>query len=132
MNRSMAFVRSGRRHVATLFFLLICWPIASAEEVSIQASFKPDSGNPQRNKFINDTPSSGYCASNPSECRDNEMFSLQVPIQFDSNGPILANHDPHGNKTAVLGQCDGDLGFGSLDTVKGRKTWSAMCETHKQ
>ena len=92
MNRSMAFVRSGRRHIATLFFLVICWPIASAEEVSIQASFKPDSGNPQRNKFINDTPSSGYCASNPSECRDNEMFSLQVPIQFDSNGPILANH----------------------------------------
>jgi len=71
MNRSMVFVRSGRRHIATLFFLVICWPIASAEEVSIQASFEPDSGNPQRNKFINDTPSSGYCASNPSECRDN-------------------------------------------------------------
>ncbi|GAB6407098.1 hypothetical protein PMHK_45260 [Pseudomonas sp. MHK4] len=63
--------------------------------MSIQASFKPDSANPQRNKFTNDTPSSGYCAQHPEECVGNEMFSLQVPIQFDSSGPIMANHtDP--------------------------------------
>ena len=63
--------------------------------MSIQASFKPDSANPQRNKFTNDTPPSGYCATYPQQCVDNEMFSLQVPIQFDSSGPITANHtDP--------------------------------------
>jgi len=64
-----------------------------AEMVSIQASFKPDSANPQRNKFNNDTPPSGYCASYPQQCVDNEMFSLQVPIQFDSSRPIMANHE---------------------------------------
>ncbi|MDI3392055.1 hypothetical protein QLG10_06340 [Pseudomonas sp. V98_8] len=63
-----------------------------AQEVQIQASFKPDSANPQRNQFQNDTPPSGYCASYPSECRDNGMFSLRVPIEFDSSGPIVANH----------------------------------------
>ena len=77
-------------------FLLSVWPSSAwAEEVSIQASFKPDSANPQRNKFNNDTPSSGYCATYPQQCVDNEMFSLRVPIQFDSSGPITANHaDP--------------------------------------
>ena len=78
--------------------MVVCsmWlPTVGAEEVSIQASFKPDSANPQRNKFTNDTPSSGYCATYPQQCVDNEMFSLQVPIQFDSSGPITANHaDP--------------------------------------
>jgi hypothetical protein len=68
---------------------------AGAEEVSIQASFKPDSANPQRNKFKNDTPPSGYCGSHPEQCQQNEMFSLQVPIQFNSSRPIMANHgDP--------------------------------------
>ncbi|WP_238543922.1 hypothetical protein [Pseudomonas sp. GM21] len=67
-------------------------PTVGAEEVSIQASFKPDSANPQRNKFTNDTPSSGYCVKYPEQCLANEMFSLQVPIQFYSNGPIAANH----------------------------------------
>jgi hypothetical protein len=70
-------------------------PAVWAEEVSIQASFKPDSANPQRNKFTNDTPSSGYCVSYPDQCEANEMFSLQVPIQFNSSGPITADHtDP--------------------------------------
>ncbi|WP_224790298.1 hypothetical protein [Pseudomonas fluorescens] len=67
-------------------------PTVGAEEVSIQASFKPDSANPQRNKFTNDTPSSGYCVSYPDQCRIHEMFSLQVPIQFNSIAPIQARH----------------------------------------
>jgi len=64
-----------------------------AQEVQIQASFKPDSANPQRNKFHNDTPPSGYCAIYPQQCIDNEMFSLRVPIQFDSIAPITAHHE---------------------------------------
>jgi hypothetical protein len=78
-----------------MFFFSMWLTSAGAEEVSIQASFKPDSANPQRNKFKNDTPPSGYCASFPQQCIDNEMFSLRVPITFDSIGPITANHqDP--------------------------------------
>lgn len=65
----------------------------SAEQVEITALFKPDSAQPQRNRFINTTPLSGYCANNPGQCADNEMFSLRVPIQFESRGPIRANHD---------------------------------------
>lgn len=81
------------RRCAGAMVLCSMWlPTVWAEEVSIQASFKPDSANPQRNKFTNDTPPSGYCVKYPEQCHANEMFSLQVPIQFDSNGPITANH----------------------------------------
>jgi len=74
--------------------LISCMAIATAgaQEVSITALFKPDSARPQLNKFQNTTPPSGYCAKYPGQCADNEMFSLQVPIQFDSVAPILANH----------------------------------------
>ncbi|MHC8331546.1 hypothetical protein [Pseudomonas sp. LB3P25] len=89
MNRFQPFQRC-----AGVIVLFSVWlSSACAEEVSIQASFKPDSANPQRNKFKNDTPPSGYCAARPQDCLDNEMFSLRVPIQFDSSGPIAANHE---------------------------------------
>ncbi|WP_367372793.1 hypothetical protein [Pseudomonas lini] len=81
------------RRCAGAIVLCSMWlPTAWAEEVSIQASFKPDSANPQRNKFTNDTPSSGYCVSYPDQCRHYEMFSLQVPIEFNSIAPIQARH----------------------------------------
>jgi hypothetical protein len=68
---------------------------AWAVEMSIQAEFKPDPASPHLNKFENKTPNSGYCASYPSECQDNNVFSLRVPIQFDSTQPIPALHtDP--------------------------------------
>ena len=54
-----------RQCVGATFLLSVWLSSAWAEEVSIQASFKPDSANPQRNKFTNDTPSSGYCVSYP-------------------------------------------------------------------
>jgi hypothetical protein len=74
---------------------LMGFPPVWAEQVSIEASFKPDSANPQRNKFTNDTPLSGYCEYYPQICKDSETFSLRVPIQFDSSGPISAHHgDP--------------------------------------
>lgn len=66
---------------------------AQAEQVDITALFKPDSARPQMNKFLNTTPPSGYCANYPGQCEENQTFSLQVPIQFDSRGPIRANHD---------------------------------------
>ncbi|EJN22447.1 hypothetical protein PMI36_03145 [Pseudomonas sp. GM79] len=65
---------------------------AEAESVSITARFKPDSAQPHQNKFENTTPPSGYCATFPEECASNQMFSLQVPIEFNSRAPIAANH----------------------------------------
>jgi len=66
--------------------LLVLFVPTSAEAVNqeIRALFTPDSANPQSNKFINKTPSSGYCADAPSECRDNEMFSIRLPMRFES------------------------------------------------
>jgi hypothetical protein len=95
MKRVQAFQRYRGRSAMAAVLLSVWLSSAWAEEVSIQASFKPDSANPQRNKFTNDTPSSGYCAFLPQECLDNNMFSLRMPIQFNSSGPITANHtDP--------------------------------------
>ncbi|WP_414912233.1 hypothetical protein [Pseudomonas sp. IT-P44] len=80
------------RGVGLGLLLTVCGSSAWAIDVSIQASFRPDSANPQQNRFKNDTPPSGYCADYPVQCSDNEMFSLRVPIQFHSNAPIEANH----------------------------------------
>jgi hypothetical protein len=69
----------------------VAFPV-SAQDVSITAVFKPDSAQPHLNKFKNTTPPSGYCGNYPSQCEANEMFSLRVPIQFNSRAPIQANH----------------------------------------
>ena len=89
MNRFQVF----QRYVGVTILFSLWLSSAGAAEVSIQASFKPDSANPQRNKFKNDTPSSGYCGSYTAQCQENAMFSLQVPIQFNSSRPIMANHE---------------------------------------
>jgi hypothetical protein len=74
--------------------LLAC-AVASPVEAqvsTITALFKPDSAHPHLNKFTNTTPPSGYCQSHPEQCQGDGLFSLQVPIQFNSRAPILANH----------------------------------------
>ncbi|PTT96473.1 hypothetical protein DBR45_43585 [Pseudomonas sp. HMWF031] len=78
-----------------LWSLLMVWlltPQALAQDVSITALFKPDSAHPHLNKFTNTTPPSGYCKSHAQQCEGEDLFSLQVPIQFQSRSPILANH----------------------------------------
>jgi hypothetical protein len=75
--------------------VLSIWMMAfsvQAQDVDITAVFKPDSAYPQFNKFKNTTPSSGYCSNYPTQCEDHRIFSLQVPIKFESVAPILANH----------------------------------------
>ena len=63
--------------------------------MDIEALFKPDSSNPQSNKFINQTPSEGFCRQVPQACEPFGLFSLRAPISFTANAPILANHtDP--------------------------------------
>ncbi|WP_445181073.1 hypothetical protein [Pseudomonas sp. McL0111] len=92
MNVIRSFESGTRRWLwQALIVGLIACP-ARAEQVEITALFKPDSARPQLNRFKNTTPPGGYCASYPDQCADNQMFSLQVPIQFNSSGAILANH----------------------------------------
>lgn len=63
-----------------------------AASQEIRALFQPDSSQPHKNVFINKTPNSGYCASHPAQCADNNMFSIQVPIRFSTVSPLFANN----------------------------------------
>lgn len=88
------FIQSCRRVLPGLLFLLWGAP-ALAVEKTIEALFEPDSGNPQRNEFINQTPSEGFCVQVPQACLPYGLFSLILPVPFAANAPILANHaDP--------------------------------------
>ncbi|MDR8384696.1 hypothetical protein MKS85_04030 [Pseudomonas sp. JL2] len=79
--------------VATAFVLLcIGMPTANALTQEISARFRPDPAKPMENKFTNTTPVSGYCSQHPRECEITGMFSIRMPITFDSSAPIQANH----------------------------------------
>jgi hypothetical protein len=75
----------------TLFSLLVSVSAQSAS-IDVTASFKPDPSNPMRNEFINTTPFTGHCASYPTFCEGLSIFSILVPIEFNSIGPIEARH----------------------------------------
>jgi hypothetical protein len=84
-----------RRHGHWLGLLgVIVAPSAGAINQEIRALFTPDSANPRKNEFINTTPSSGYCLSKPGECRDNNMFSIRLPLRFESNRAIQPGAAP--------------------------------------
>lgn len=63
-------------------------PPAEAVNQEIRALFQPDSWHPDKNVFINKTPNSGYCATYPDQCADNGMFSIQLPVRFESSRQI--------------------------------------------
>lgn len=63
---------------------VLSMPVAEAANREIRALFQPDSSQPSKNVFVNKTPVSGYCGSHPSECADNNMFSLQLPVRFEA------------------------------------------------
>ncbi|WP_236193495.1 hypothetical protein [Pseudomonas glycinae] len=65
---------------------------AHAANQEIRALFQPDPSQPNKNVFINKTPNSGYCASHPAQCADNNMFSIQVPIRFSSFTPMFSGN----------------------------------------
>lgn len=65
---------------------------AISATMDISASFRPDPSKPHENKFTNDTPMSGHCALQPEFCKEQGLFSLLVPIEFQSIAPILAGH----------------------------------------
>lgn len=60
-------------------------PSALAVNQEIRALFQPDPNQPNKNVFVNKTPNSGYCGEHPEQCVDNKMFSIQLPLRFNSN-----------------------------------------------
>ncbi|WP_458131541.1 hypothetical protein [Pseudomonas sp. R3-41] len=71
--------------------LFACVPTANALSRDITAVFRPDPSKPNENTFLNTTPVSGHCASNPCY----SMFSIRLPLTADGNSAIQANHqDP--------------------------------------
>jgi hypothetical protein len=63
-------------------------PSVGAVNQEIRALFTPDPSQPQKNVFINKTPNSGYCATYPDQCQDNNMFSIRLPIRFGPRANI--------------------------------------------
>jgi hypothetical protein len=75
-------------------FALVATP-AVAEVHHIYATFQPDSANPMKNQFKNQTPSEGFCRQMPQACEPSGLFSLIAHIPFTARAPILAHHaDP--------------------------------------
>lgn len=76
-------------------WLVLCavFAVSPAEAIvqEIKATFSPDPAYPHRNMFINRTPVSGYCADKPAECEQQEMFSIRLPVRFDSMGAMQPN-----------------------------------------
>jgi hypothetical protein len=72
--------------------MTLCLSAAEAANQEIRALFQPDPSQPNKNVFINKTPDSGYCASYPGQCADNNMFSIQVPIRFNTVTPLFASN----------------------------------------
>lgn len=75
---------------------------AEAVNQEVRALFRPDSANPQRNTFINKTPVSGYCAENPGQCEDNEIFSIRLPMRFESARAMLPNDSPRNSSMFTI------------------------------
>jgi len=68
--------------------MVMAAPSAEAANREIRALFQPDPSQPSKNVFINKTPNSGYCASYPVQCSQYNMFSIELPIRFDSTRAI--------------------------------------------
>ncbi|MEN0106922.1 MAG: hypothetical protein AAGC84_10900 [Pseudomonas sp.] len=64
---------------AALTLLTSFFGLAMASETAITARFLPDSNNPEVNNFVNTTPNSGYCVTNPGDCNWRKAFSVAVP-----------------------------------------------------
>jgi hypothetical protein len=79
--------------IALLFAMMTAPVVADVRD--IKALFEPDASKPQKNAFVNKTPSEGFCNQIPAACEPSGLFSLIARIRFTANAPILANHaDP--------------------------------------
>ncbi|MGE8144864.1 hypothetical protein ACQKP7_06605 [Pseudomonas frederiksbergensis] len=84
--------------------------------MEIRASFRPDPSNPVQNKFTNETPVRGHCELQPVFCKERDLFSLLMPIGFQSVGPIERGHT--------------DQRKGAMFRVPG--DWQRLSVTHSQ
>lgn len=68
---------------------------AQALTQNIEASFRPDSANPNMNKFTNDTPQSGVCPGHiPQRCKEMNIFTIRdTAFSANSIRPILPGAD---------------------------------------
>ncbi|KHK64428.1 hypothetical protein [Pseudomonas frederiksbergensis] len=91
----MNYLLVAGRKVASvsLLSLILAGPLtATAATGDISAVFRPDPAKPSENEFINTTPPSGFCRSWPTRCAALGIFSLALPITFQSTKAIEANH----------------------------------------
>ena len=89
-------MKSSRRWLGLLAVLSVSaltGGTAKGAAMDIRAVFRPDPSNPMQNKFINETPVTGHCESQPAFCKERELFSLLTPIGFQSIAPIQAGAD---------------------------------------
>ncbi|WP_277759126.1 hypothetical protein [Pseudomonas sp. A34-9] len=69
--------------------LALVMPAAQAINQEIRALFRPDPSQPNKNLFENQTANSGYCLAFPAKCADGKMFSIELPVRYSSNRPLI-------------------------------------------
>jgi hypothetical protein len=85
--------RAGWRRCFWPLMLPVLWgEPALGATMDIRASFRPDPSNPMQNKFTNETPDQGHCELQPVFCKERNLFSLLMPIGFQSVKPIERWH----------------------------------------
>lgn len=91
---SLRMHSSGKLIGRVLTGLLSAAFALSAQGVTVEMSavFRPDPASPMQNSFDNTTPLGGYCRDHPEYCGPG-IFSIALPIRFNSVAPILALHD---------------------------------------
>lgn len=62
---------------------------AQAINQEIRALFQPDPSQPGKNLFVNQTPNSGYCVAFPGKCADGKMFSIELPVRYSADRPLV-------------------------------------------
>jgi hypothetical protein len=62
---------------------------AQAINQEIRALFQPDPSQPSKNLFVNQTPNSGYCVAFPGKCADGKMFSIELPVRYSADRPLV-------------------------------------------
>ncbi|WP_192558905.1 hypothetical protein [Pseudomonas allokribbensis] len=79
---------SAVRKCSRISVFCFCGSIFSASAFAItqeiRATYVPDPANPQSNKFINQTPQSGYCGTYPNDCRRHNLMGVSLPLRFTS------------------------------------------------
>ncbi|WP_236708480.1 hypothetical protein [Pseudomonas sp. Root562] len=94
----MKFIHSLKNDLGR-YLVAICFAgvplLVEAGSVEVTARFRPDPANPMVNRFENTTTNSGYCVYFAVYCKNNNLFSLGMPLgglPQTTGGKVLANH----------------------------------------